>query len=112
MTPPQCQHLHRECPKISPIYAVDTFDIFRFYTTCCVCVHAKIRSYTSGDVHSCEDMPKHVSTILPVVSWEERLMRILDIFVQVQNNHLPVLRPVTHRISLEEEPDVKVIRVQ
>jgi hypothetical protein len=45
-------------------------------------------------------------------SWEERLMRILDIFVQVQNNHLPVLRPVTHRISLEEEPDVKVVRVQ
>ena len=30
--------------EISRIHAVTTLDLFRFYPTCCVCGHAKIRS--------------------------------------------------------------------
>ncbi len=37
---------HSVLAKIGPTICrihVTTFDLFRFYTTCCVCVHAKIR---------------------------------------------------------------------
>ena len=33
--------------EISRIHAVATLNLFRFYPTCCVCGHAKIRSYSS-----------------------------------------------------------------
>ena len=34
---------HRQ-KYLSYLHAVTTFDLFRFYTKCCACVHAKIRS--------------------------------------------------------------------
>jgi hypothetical protein len=56
----RCKHRPKDAGT-KAIKSLATFDLFRFFTMCCVCVHAKIRSkMTEGALMNLPTIPSHL----------------------------------------------------